>query len=110
MCENVPDENIRIRWRAFLLSKSKLKASSTTSALLSGFAMMSMVELQFDSDVIPHGLLIAYVFCASLLVSVHMLALMMSTCILPNFEAVSSNDVRDREWSLSDSPHYKLRW
>lgn len=48
-----------------------------------------MVELQFNSQV-PETLLITFTVCTTLLVSVHMLALMISTCILPNVEAVAS--------------------
>uniref|UniRef100_A0A1I8B1B4 G_PROTEIN_RECEP_F1_2 domain-containing protein n=1 Tax=Meloidogyne hapla TaxID=6305 RepID=A0A1I8B1B4_MELHA len=60
------------------LSRAQLKASSRTSALLSGFAMVT-----------------------TLLVSVHLLALMMSTCLLPYIEA---------NGCTQDSPHIKLRF
>lgn len=54
-----------------------------------------MVELQVnnsreDASQVPTSLLITFTACTTLLVSVHMLALMISTCILPNVEAVAS--------------------
>lgn len=48
-----------------------------------------MVEITLNSD-INGALLILYAVNTTLLVAVHLLALMISTCILPNIEAVSS--------------------
>ena len=39
---------------------------------------------------IPVPLLITFAVCTVLLIAVHMLALMISTCILPNVEAVAN--------------------
>ncbi|KAI1724649.1 mediator of CRAC channel activity domain-containing protein [Ditylenchus destructor] len=82
------------------LSRAQLKASSRTSALLAGFAMVALVELQYE-ETTPKPLLIILGVVTTLLVSVHLLALMMSTCLLPYIEA---------NGCTQDSPHIKLKF
>lgn len=69
-----------------------------------------MVEVQLnppDNTKVPNEMLVAFTVCTTLLVAVHMLALMISTCILPNIEAIGNLH------SISlvhESPHERLHW
>uniref|UniRef100_A0A5K3EYM6 Calcium release-activated calcium channel protein 1 n=1 Tax=Mesocestoides corti TaxID=53468 RepID=A0A5K3EYM6_MESCO len=100
----------RTSLRKLHLSRAKLKASSRASALLSGFAMMAMIELTIENDEdnrVPEALLVVFTAFASLLVVVHITALMISTCILPQLECYIS--MCENSDGGVDSPYEKVR-
>ncbi|KAK3742944.1 hypothetical protein QZH41_014190 [Actinostola sp. cb2023] len=96
----------RLSWRRLHLTRGKLKASSRTSGLMSGFAMVAMVEIQLEQG-IPEALLIAFSVVTTILISVHVFALMISVCILPNIESIA-NLHHNFDHTVQDSPHDKM--
>ncbi|CAF1557213.1 unnamed protein product [Rotaria sp. Silwood1] len=79
------------RIQSLFYRKSKLESVNETSALLSGFAIVAIVELSLDSykdNKSNNGLIICYAIISCLLVGIHLLALLMSMCILPELKSV----------------------
>ena len=67
-----------------------------------------MVELELEDD-IPEGLLIAFSVMTTILISVHVFALMISVCILPNIDGIANiHQYQQGEQMVKDSPHEKL--
>ncbi|CAH1976931.1 unnamed protein product [Acanthoscelides obtectus] len=96
-----------LSWRRLHMSRAKLKATATTSELLSGFAMIAMVELQINTPTnVPEWLFVLFAVCTTVLVSVHIFALMISTYILPNIEAIAKLEICEM---VTESPHERMK-
>ena len=65
-----------------------------------------MVEIELGPQT-SEALLISFSVITTLVVAVHLLALMISTCILPHIEAVGNVH---HFGAISDSPHTHLHW
>lgn len=78
---------------------------------LPGFAMVAMVELQINEPTnVPEWLFVMFAVCTTVLVAVHIFALMISTYLLPNIDAVSKMETpRAPASALRDSPHERMR-
>ncbi|CAG4932663.1 unnamed protein product [Colias eurytheme] len=99
-----------LSWRRLHMSRAKLKATATTSELLSGFAMVAMVELQINEPTnVPEWLFVMFAVCTTVLVAVHIFALMISTYLLPNIDAVSKMEPGYPSRALRESPHERMR-
>lgn len=109
--EELPQSSEGLSWRRLHMSRAKLKATATTSELLSGFAMVAMVELQINEPTnVPEWLFVMFAVCTTVLVAVHIFALMISTYLLPNIDAVSKMETPGAPASmLRDSPHERMR-
>lgn len=66
-----------------------------------------MVEIQIKKD-LPSGLIIAFSVLTTILISIHVFALMISVCILPNLESMAN--IYNLNPEHVDSPHEQMHY
>ena len=69
-----------------------------------------MVEIQIDKD-LPQGLIITFSVLTTVLISIHVFALMISVCILPNLDSFASSyslSNKNVDNSLHEQMHYYI--
>lgn len=65
------------------------------------------VELQINTPTnVPEWLFVLFAVCTTVLVAVHIFALMISTYILPNIEAIAKLEICEM---VSESPHERMK-
>lgn len=65
------------------------------------------VELQINEPTnVPEWLFVIFSVCTTVLVAVHIFALMISTYILPNIDAIAKLEVCEM---VTESPHERMR-
>lgn len=94
-----------LSWRRLHLSKSKLSNCIEMAEIMSAFAVVVTVELQINDGDANEALLTAFVITTSFLVASSMLAVMISTCVLPHIEAVAKMGMISQ---VGQSPHDKM--
>lgn len=93
---------------------SRLKQTVTTSAVLAGFAMVALVELNFE-DGLPEAVLIVYAITTAMLVCINIFSLLVSVCLLPTLKAFNDFCKRNEERGIAVlvapelSPHWRFR-
>lgn len=89
----------------FLLAGNKIRCNFHLLFFLS--FQVAMVELQINEPTaVPEWLFVMFAVCTTVLVSVHIFALMISTYLLPNIEAISKLQVSRL---VTESPHERMR-
>ncbi|XP_014209444.1 protein orai-3-like isoform X2 [Copidosoma floridanum] len=93
--EAILDNKHSYQLKKLHMSRAKLKAT------------VAMVELQINEPTaVPEWLFVMFAVCTTVLVSVHIFALMISTYLLPNVEAISK---LQSSRLITESPHERMR-
>lgn len=77
------------------------------SKFMSVAPIFFQVELQINTPTnVPEWLFVMFAVCTTVLVAVHIFALMISTYILPNIEAIAKLEVCEM---VTESPHERMK-
>ncbi|CAG7816210.1 unnamed protein product [Allacma fusca] len=101
-----PNSEEYLAWRRLQLSRAKLSGITEMAALMAGFSVVATVELQINDDANPM-LLAAFTVTTALLVCTTMMAIMISTCILPHVEVVA--EMQSLFAKPHESPHDRMQ-
>lgn len=94
-------------WTELKLAKSKLQTSAKISSLMAGFAMVAMIEIQYNTDNTPMTLLVLFCIVTTVLIFSHLISLSISSSILPTLSTISETYVPE---VIYHSPHRKLNF
>ncbi|XP_021966293.2 calcium release-activated calcium channel protein 1 isoform X2 [Folsomia candida] len=94
-----------LSWRKLHLAKSKLSNVCEMASFMAGFAVVATVELQINDEDANPALLVAFVVTTALLVGTSMMAIMISTCLLPHIQAVAKMSLISQ---VGQSPHERM--
>lgn len=94
-------------WTELKLAKSKLQTSAKVSSLMAGFAMVAMIEIQYEANFTPVGLMVAFCIVTTILIFSHLISLGISSSILPTLDTISDTYVPEL---ILHSPHRRLNF
>ena len=94
-------------WTELKLAKSKLQTSAKISSLMAGFAMVAMIEIQYERNETPIPLLVAFCIVTTVLIFSHLTSLVISSSILPTLDTISETYVPE---IINQSPHRRLHF
>ena len=94
-------------WTELKLAKSKLQTSAKISSLMAGFAMVAMIEIQYNTDNTPVILLVLFCIVTTILIFSHLISLSIASSILPTLSTISDTYIPE---IIHHSPHRKLNF
>lgn len=104
------DLDLPFEWRKFQFVRAKLKTSSRISGFFAAFGIVAVVEVSLkneDDNPIPTSLLMFFGLSTVLLLVIHLTALVISSCILPQMDVVAECEEVSLQ-AIAASPHKRM--